>query len=98
MELMDRQNVPSTVWNFVLFALCNQKQAANKMIELDKYYLLEWYRKVRVHLRLSEVKFWKKSFLKDVHIDLKRFYGLMESLGCVTYLTSCYNSIGSGRD
>ena len=44
-DLHDRQNHPSTVWNFVLFALCNQKQAANKMIELDKYYLLEWYLK-----------------------------------------------------
>ena len=44
-DLNDRQVPPSNIWNFVLFALCNQHPAATKMIDLGKYPLLEWYLK-----------------------------------------------------
>lgn len=37
------QAVPLSIWNFALFALCNQNEVAGKMIQLGKYQLLEWY-------------------------------------------------------
>lgn len=34
---------PNTIWNFALFAMCNQQPVAVRMIELGRYTLLEWY-------------------------------------------------------
>ena len=44
-EISDRRLEPNNIWNFVLFALCNQHPAASQMIKLKKYPLLEWYLK-----------------------------------------------------
>ena len=44
-DVTANSSVASNIWNFALFALCNQQPVATRMIELKKYSLLEWYLK-----------------------------------------------------
>jgi hypothetical protein len=36
-------STPTPIWNFALFALCNQNEVAETMIVLDNYGLLNWF-------------------------------------------------------